>query len=172
MWKISREVCIVIFTVRTNRKTKSFTSTLGRFNLGGNFLQNADIYHKFPEKFSTKDRLQSSKGSSLGRFYCTYIASTIRYITMVYIFLYTETINKINRKLYPRIHRFISIHINTTLRTFPENDRQVTGKKHIQKIICFICHLEAEILANNDMPMNPELFVHRIFYHSCSRLWI
>lgn len=107
----------------------------------------------------------------------TYIYSV--HTNMVYVPTHTDTINQTSRK---RTSKCLQIHfakyINTIpfpgkhslLWTFPQNNRQVTGKKHIQKIIRFVCHLESEIFANNHVPIDPELFVHRILNHSCSRL--
>lgn len=51
------------------------------------------------------------------------------------------------------------------LRALPHTDSQAPAKKHVEQVLYFVCDLEAEALADHNVPRAAELLVHGLLDH-------
>ena len=55
-------------------------------------------------------------------------------------------------------------------RAFPQQYACCASKEHVHHVLDFVCHLEAEPLAHNDVPGSAKLLIHCVLDHLGSRL--
>ena len=55
-------------------------------------------------------------------------------------------------------------------RAFPQQYACCASKEHVHHVLDFVCHLEAEPLADNDVPGSAKLLIHCVLDHLGSRL--
>lgn len=56
------------------------------------------------------------------------------------------------------------------LRALPNDDSEITSKKEVQNVFRFIRDFESEAFADDHMPVDAELLVHRLLDHSSGQL--